>query len=53
MLLTLQIISRMLESDSGLLFKSLVFILCGWGVISAGLWFENRLNNLSKANSPK
>jgi uncharacterized membrane protein len=53
MLLTLQIISRMLESDSGLLFKSLVFILCGWGVISAGLWFEARLNNLSKANSPK
>ncbi|MDJ0735239.1 MAG: DUF2157 domain-containing protein [Nostocaceae cyanobacterium] len=43
-LLTLQIISRMLEYDTGLLFKSLVFFLCGVTVILAGLWFERRLD---------
>jgi uncharacterized membrane protein len=46
-LLTLQIISRMLEYDTDLLFKSLVFVLCGVGVILAGLWFENHLHRLS------
>ncbi|MEM7579288.1 MAG: DUF2157 domain-containing protein [Cyanobacteria bacterium P01_A01_bin.80] len=39
-LLTLQIITRMLEYDTALLLKSLVFILCGVAVIGAGLWFE-------------
>jgi uncharacterized membrane protein len=42
MLITLQILTRMLESDNSWLFKSLVFFLCGWGVIAAGLWFEQR-----------
>jgi uncharacterized membrane protein len=42
LLLTLQVISRMLEYDTDLLFKSLVFILCGSALISAGLWFERR-----------
>ncbi|MDJ0616502.1 MAG: DUF2157 domain-containing protein [Calothrix sp. MO_192.B10] len=46
-LLTLQIISRMLEYDTGLLFKSFVFVLCGVAVILAGLWFERRLHALS------
>jgi uncharacterized membrane protein len=41
-LLTLQILSRMLEYDTQLLFKSLVFILCGVAVIGAGIWFERR-----------
>jgi uncharacterized membrane protein len=44
LLFTLQIISRVLEYDTDLLFKSLVFILCGSGLITAGLWFENRLS---------
>jgi uncharacterized membrane protein len=39
-LLTLQILSRMLEYNTDLLFKSLVLFLCGLGVIAAGLWFE-------------
>jgi uncharacterized membrane protein len=43
-LLTLQIISRMLEYDTALLLKSLVFILCGVAVIGAGLWFEKHLS---------
>ncbi|MEM9925061.1 MAG: DUF2157 domain-containing protein [Cyanobacteria bacterium P01_D01_bin.50] len=46
-LLTLQIITRMLEYDTDLLFKSLVFVLCGVAVISAGLWFERHLNSVS------
>ncbi|MEG5140787.1 MULTISPECIES: DUF2157 domain-containing protein [unclassified Microcoleus] len=39
-LITLQIISRMFEYNTELLLKSFVFILCGIGVIAAGLWFE-------------
>ncbi|MDJ1179850.1 DUF2157 domain-containing protein [Roseofilum sp. BLCC_M91] len=41
-LLTGQIISRMLEYDTGLLLKSIVFILCGLGVMAAGFWFEKQ-----------
>ena len=43
-LLTLQIISRTFEYNTGLLLKSFVFILCGVGVIAAGLWFERHLS---------
>ena len=43
-LLTLQIITRMLEYNTALLLKSLVFILCGITVIGAGLWFEKQLS---------
>lgn len=39
-LITLQIISRLLEYNTELLLKSFVFVLCGIGVIAAGLWFE-------------
>ncbi|MBV6622919.1 MAG: DUF2157 domain-containing protein [Rivularia sp. (in: Bacteria)] len=46
-LLTLQIISRMLEYDTALLLKSLVFVLCGVAVIGAGLWFERHLNSVN------
>lgn len=42
-LLILGIISRMLEYDTGLLWKSVVFGLCGVGIILAGLNFERRL----------
>lgn len=49
LLLVLGIISRMLEYDTGLLLKSIVFVICGIGVILAGLWFERRITprNLS------
>jgi uncharacterized membrane protein len=50
LLLTLQIISRILEYESNLVFKSFVFAMCGIGVISAGLWFERRLNSLSNSS---
>jgi uncharacterized membrane protein len=42
-LLILGIASRMLEYPTGLLLKSLVFVLCGAGVIVAGLGFEQTL----------
>jgi len=42
-LLTLQIVSRTFEYNTGLLLKSFVFILCGVGVIVAGLWYERQL----------
>ncbi len=42
LLFTLQIISRVLEYDTDLLFRALVFATCGTSLISAGLWFERR-----------
>ena len=39
-LLTLQISTRMLEYQTDLLLKSLVLLMCGCGIIAAGLWFE-------------
>lgn len=51
LLLTLQIISRVLEYNPDLIFRSFVFAMCGFGVISAGLWFERRLSSASKLSS--
>ncbi|WP_199296315.1 DUF2157 domain-containing protein [Leptolyngbya sp. FACHB-711] len=45
-LLTLQILSRTLEYDTGLLVKSLAFLLCGIGIIAIGLWFERYVRTL-------
>lgn len=39
-LLVMGIVTRMLEYNTGLLLKSIVFALCGVGIIAAGLWFE-------------
>ncbi len=39
-LLVLQILSRVLEYNTGLLVKSFTFLLCGVAVIALGLWFE-------------
>ncbi|MEG3863631.1 DUF2157 domain-containing protein [Microcoleus sp. herbarium12] len=39
-LIALQVISRLFEYNTELLLKSFVFVLCGIGVIAAGLWFE-------------
>lgn len=49
--LTLQILSRVLEYETGLLVKSLVFVACGIGVILVGLWFERYVRTL-RVNSP-
>jgi len=46
-LLTLQIISRMLEYHTGLIFKSVILVLCGFAIVIAGLWFERYLGQHS------
>jgi uncharacterized membrane protein len=45
-LIVLQLFSRMIEYDTGLLFKALMLLLSGFGVIVAGLWFERYLRTL-------
>jgi uncharacterized membrane protein len=47
-LLVLSIITRMLEYNTGLLLKSIVFALCGLGVIAAGLWFERNIERMKR-----
>lgn len=39
-LLTLQIFTRLIEYNADLLLKSIALLLCGLGIIAAGLWFE-------------
>jgi uncharacterized membrane protein len=39
-LVVLQIFSRVVEYDTDLLFKALMFVLCGVAIIVAGVWFE-------------
>ncbi|MGF1513574.1 MAG: DUF2157 domain-containing protein [Elainellaceae cyanobacterium] len=53
-LLVLQILSRVLEYNTGLLIKSLTFLACGVAVITLGLWFERyaRLSRRSTTNHP-
>ena len=46
-LLVLQLLSRMLEYDTGLIFKAIVLFLCGVGIIAAGLWFEQYLRTFN------
>lgn len=46
-LITLQLLSRMLEYDTGLLLKAIILFLCGVGVIAAGLWFERYLRDFN------
>ncbi|MEA5619049.1 DUF2157 domain-containing protein [Cronbergia sp. UHCC 0137] len=53
LLLTLQVISRVLEYDTDLLFRSLVFVTCGYSLITAGLWFERRLSSGSNSGNKK
>ncbi|MEM6840120.1 MAG: DUF2157 domain-containing protein [Cyanobacteria bacterium P01_C01_bin.120] len=45
-MLTLQILSRVLEYETGLLVKSLVFVSCGIAIIFVGLWFERHVRPL-------
>lgn len=52
-LLVLGIVSRMLEYDTGLLLKAIVFALCGIGVIVAGLWFERNVTPHRPPSLPK
>lgn len=46
LLLSLQVLSRMFEYNTGLLTKAFVLFICGVAVIMAGIWFEKRLAKL-------
>jgi uncharacterized membrane protein len=46
-LLTLRILTWFLLSNTELIFKSLMFVLCGIGVIAIGLWFERHVRTLT------
>ena len=52
-LLSLQLFSRMLEYDTGLLFKAIVLFVCGIAVIFAGIGFENHLKRLQQVRTSK
>ncbi|MGF1521149.1 MAG: DUF2157 domain-containing protein [Leptolyngbyaceae cyanobacterium] len=45
-MLTIQILSRVIEYEASLLIQSLVFVLCGIAVILVGLWFERYVRTL-------
>lgn len=46
LLLSLQVLSRMFEYNTGLLTKAFVLFICGVAVIMAGIWFEKHLTKL-------
>ncbi len=52
-LLTLHIISRMLEYNTYMVLKSVVFVLCGIAVIIAGIWFENQFFSVSYSSKDR
>jgi len=46
-LVTLRIVTWFVLIETGLVLKSLLFILCGVVVIAVGLWFERYVRTLS------
>ena len=44
-LLSLQLLSRMFEYNTGLLWKALVLFICGVSIIASGFWFEKYLRS--------
>jgi uncharacterized membrane protein len=53
LLFTLQIISRVLEYNTDVLFRALVFASCGYSLIAAGLWFERHFTISKSSNNQK
>lgn len=51
LLLILQLLSRVFEYETGLLLKSMVFLLCGVAVIVIGLWFERYVRSFDSPDS--
>jgi uncharacterized membrane protein len=51
LLLSLQLLSRMFEYNTALVFKAIILFICGLAIILAGLWFERYLNNFTTNNN--
>ncbi|WP_009633273.1 DUF2157 domain-containing protein [Synechocystis sp. PCC 7509] len=51
LLLVLRILNWFFLANTGLFFKSLVFVLCGVGVIAIGLWFEKYVRTFGNTNN--
>lgn len=51
LLLVLRILHWFFLSNTELLFKSLVFVLCGFGVIGIGLWFEKYVRSFGNTTN--
>ncbi len=49
-LIVLQIFSRVVEYDTDLLLKALMFVLCGISIIAAGVWFEKSVRRSPRVN---
>lgn len=49
-LLVLEVVSRFFEYETGLLWKSLAFILAGLALIGGGLWFEKKYRKQVSVN---
>lgn len=50
-LVALQIFSRMLEYNTGLILKAIALAGCGIAAILSGLWFERYLSTINSSNS--
>ena len=48
-LLSLQLLSRMFEYNTGLLLKALVLFICGITIIASGFWFEKYLQRANNS----
>jgi uncharacterized membrane protein len=51
LLLTLQILTRVLEYETGLIFKSILFVLCGMGSIAIGLMVAQSVKPIDNEDS--
>ncbi|MGL5195133.1 MAG: hypothetical protein ACRC8Y_16260, partial [Chroococcales cyanobacterium] len=48
LLVTLQILTRVLEYETGLVLKSIVFVLCGMATIAIGLAVGSRIKSVEQ-----
>jgi uncharacterized membrane protein len=54
LVVVVQIATRFLEYDTELILKAIILVLCGFGIIAAGIWFEkyaNRSRLIASSNS--
>ncbi len=50
-LITMLILTKLLFSNSELLFKAMMLMLCGVGIVAAGVWFEKYVRSIGRTTS--